>query len=111
MDLKVWIAVINGCNGMVHEIYSKDISSKAVISAKSVLPCQQKRTILTLEILGVMLNYLEVVPWEMIVKHVDKMVPQLQFSGYTQNFRHKVVNTALKTFNDLEQKVSCREPS
>ena len=82
-----------------------------MISAKLLLPYQQKRTILSLEILRVMLHYLEDVPWEIIVKHVDKMVSQLKFSDYKQKFRHEVVNTALKAYNDLEQKVSCREPS
>ena len=109
LDLKVWIAVINGCNRMVHEFYSKDISSKAVIHAKSALPWQQKRTVLTQEMLRVMLNCSEDVPWEIIVKHVDKMVLRLQFSGYTQKFRHEVVNAALKAYDEIGRKVSCGE--
>ena len=94
---------------MVHEFYSKDISSKAVIHAKSALPWQQKRTVLTQEMLRVMLNCSEDVPWEIIVKHVDKMVLRLQFSGYTQKFRHEVVNAALKAYDDIGRKVSCGE--
>ena len=35
LDLKVWIAIVNGCSWMVHEFYSKDISSKAVVHATS----------------------------------------------------------------------------
>ena len=78
LDL-VWVAVINGCNRMVNEFYSTDILSKAVIHAKSALPWQQKRTVLTQEILCVVLNCSDHVPWEMIVKHVDKMILRLQF--------------------------------
>ena len=94
---------------MVHELYSKDISSKNVIHAKSALPWQQKRTVLTQEILGVMLNCSEDVPWEIIVKHVEKMLVRLQFSGYTQKFRHEVVNAALNAYDDIDYKVSCGE--
>ena len=91
---------------MVHEFYSKDISSKAVVHAKSALPWQQKRTVLTKEVLRVILNCSEDVPWETIVKHVEKMVLRLQFSGYTQKFRHEVVNAALKAYDVIKDKVS-----
>ena len=109
LDLKVWVAVINGCNRMVHELYSKEISSKAVIHAKSALPWQQKGTLLTQEILRFMLNCSKDIPWEIIVKHVDKMVLRLQFSGYTQKFCPKVVNAALEAYDGIDHNVSCRE--
>ena len=53
LDLRVWISKINGHNRILHEFYSKDISSKAVIHAKSALSWQQKRTVLTQEMLRV----------------------------------------------------------
>ena len=49
------------------------------------------------------------VSWEIIVRHVDKIILLLQFLGYTQKFRHKVVNAALKAYDDIGHKVSCRE--
>ena len=89
---------------MVHEFYSKDISLKAVIHSKSALPWQQKETALIQEILRVTFNCWEEIPWEIIVKPVRKMVVRLQFSGYTQKFRHKAVNAALKAYDSIDHK-------
>ena len=44
LDLRVWISKINGHDRILHEFYSKDISSKAVIHAKSALSWQQERS-------------------------------------------------------------------
>ena len=54
-----------------------------------------------------MLNCSEDIPWEIIFKHVDKMVLRLQFSGY--KFHHEVVNAALKAYDDIGHNVSCTE--
>ena len=109
LDLRVWIDTINGHNRILHEFYSKEISSKAVIHAKSALSWQQKRTVLTQEILRVILNCSEDISWEVIVQHVNKMVLRLQFSGYTQKFRYEVVKAALKAYDDIKCKVSSGE--
>ena len=45
--------------------------------------------------------------WEVIVQHVEKMVLQMQFSGYTQNFHYKVVIIAAKAYNDIKHRVQC----
>ena len=100
-ELKVWINTINGHNRILHEFYSKEISSKAVIHAKSALSWQQKRTVLTQEILRVILNCSENISWEVIVQHVNRMVLRLQFSRYSQKFRYKVVKAALKAYDDI----------
>ena len=43
LDLKVWVQEIDGLHRIVHEFYSKDVSSKAVMFAKSTLSWKQKR--------------------------------------------------------------------
>ena len=106
LDLKVWIADVNGRSRMIHEFYSKGISSKAVINARSALPWRQKRTVLTQEFLRVILNCSEDVPWEVVTKHIDEMVLRLQFSGYTKKFRHEIVDSALKAYDEIIRKVS-----
>ena len=40
---------------ILHEYYGKSIASKAVVNARSVLPWTVQRTVLTQEVLGVML--------------------------------------------------------
>ena len=37
LDLKVWVQEIDGSHRIVHEFYSKDVLSKAVMFAKSAL--------------------------------------------------------------------------
>ena len=56
LDLKVWVCDIDGEKRIVHEFYAKDVSSKSVINAESALSWQQKRTVLTQEMLRVLLN-------------------------------------------------------
>ena len=90
LDLKVWVENINGRNRILHEFYSKDIASKAVIHARSALSWKQKRTVLTQEILRVMLNCSEEISWEVIVQHINVMVLRMQFSKYTQKFLYKI---------------------
>ena len=109
LDLKVWVESINGRNRILHEFYSKDIASKAVIHARSALSWKQKRTVLTQEILRVMLNCSEEISWELIVQHINVMVLRMQFSKYTQKFRYEIVNAALKAYDEIKRKVSIGE--
>ena len=52
---------------------------------------------LTQEILRVLLNFSKLLPWERRVENVNEMVLRMQYSGYSEKFRYKVVNSALKT--------------
>ena len=56
LDLKVWIEKHEAHAMIMHEFYSKEVSSKNVINAKSAIPWSTKRTVLTQEILRVLLN-------------------------------------------------------
>ena len=51
LDLKVWIEKHETHAMIMHEFYSKEVSSKNVINAKSAIPWSTKRTVLTQEIL------------------------------------------------------------
>ena len=72
LDVKVWVekrdvevdGVTYEANIVMHELYSKGISSKSVIHPRSALPFQSKRTIMTQEILRVLLNCSALLPWE-----------------------------------------------
>ena len=54
LDLKVWVEKIEERRKIMHKHYTKYVSCKMVISAKSALPISTKRTVLTQEALRVL---------------------------------------------------------
>ena len=70
----VWIAslfdkVMHEVNvTLLHEHYSKDVSSKAVIDARSVVPWKVKQTVLTQEDIKVLRNCSRHLTWEEVCK-------------------------------------------
>ena len=110
LDLKVWIEkrtrVGDGGQGrdvqvVLHEFYYKDVASKSVINARSALPWGCKRTILTQEVLRILLNCSRELPWKAIVAHVNHMMLRLQYSGYDRKFREEVVRSTLAAYDRL----------
>ena len=80
---------------MLHEFYYKDVASKSVINARSALPRSCKRTILTQEVLRILLNCSRELLWEAIVDHVNYN------TRVDQKFREEVVRSALASYNRL----------
>ena len=76
----------------------KSMASKAVINARSALNWNTKRTVLTQEVLRVLLNCSRLLPWERVVKNVNDMVLRMQYSGYSKKFRYDVVDSTLKAY-------------
>eukprot|EP00794_Sanderia_malayensis_P013424 gene13424-14803_t len=70
---------------------------------------KQKRTILTQEVLRVLLNCSVCIPWEEVAKHVSNMVLQMQFSGFPKKFRYEIVNSALKAYDEIHRRVELGE--
>ena len=114
LDLKVWIArkivIMNGqdctVNVVLHEFYTKEVSSKMMLSSRSALPMKVKRTVLTQEVLRVLLNCNPEIPWEQMVGHVNNMMRRMQYSGYSKGFRYEIVQSALhacKKIQELDQ--------
>ena len=99
-DLKVPILdmgmYVNNGRKVVYELYSKEVSSKCVINARSAAPWSMKRTVLTQEVLRVLLNCSTDLEWEVKKNHVEMMVARMQFSGYSNKFRSEVVDSAIK---------------
>ena len=67
-------------------IVFNQLSSSGVMKLREAIR-QIKRTVLTQEVLRVMLHCSRLVPWEVVVKHVDEVVLRMQLSGYTKKFR------------------------
>ena len=106
LDLKVWLEtrekeienqVVN-MSVIMYELYSKEMVSKPVINARSALSWSTKRTVLTHDVLSVLLNRSKLLPWERVVENVKEMVLRMQYLGYSEKFRCEVVNTALKAY-------------
>ena len=105
LDLKVWVQEDNdGSSRIIHEFYTKDVSSKSVINANSAFSWRQKRTVLTQELLRVLLNCSPDIPWDRVITHANTMVLRMQYSGYSKKFRHEVVNAALKAYDEIQRK-------
>ena len=75
LDLKVWVekknrvvdsALEREVNVVLHEFYYKDDSSRSVVNARSALPWTCKRTILTQEVLRILINCSRELPWETV---------------------------------------------
>ena len=105
-DLKVWIETKEKetekqdekASLIIYEFRSKSVASKAVINAKSALNWSTKRTVLTQEVLRVLLNCSRMLPWERVVENANEMVLRMQYSGYSKKFRYEVVHSALKAY-------------
>ena len=68
---------------ILYEFYSKSVSSKSVINAMPALSWSTKRTVLTQEVLRVLLNCSKHIPWESVTEKVQEMVLRMQYTGYT----------------------------
>ena len=66
LDLKVWVQEgDDGSSRIIHKFYKKDVLS--VISAKLAFLCRQKQTILTHELLRVLLNCSPDILWDRVI--------------------------------------------
>ena len=89
---------------IVHEHYSKEISAKAVVNARSALPVKTKRTIHTQEVVRILRNCSRHLPWSVAREHVEQYVARMQFSGYRKEFRAEVVESALKAYDMMTER-------
>ena len=76
---------------IMYEFHSKSMASKAVINARSAINWNTKRTVLTQEVLRVLINCSRLLPWERVVENVNEMVLRMQYSSYSKKFRYEVV--------------------
>ena len=60
-----------------------------------------KRTILTQEVLRVLLHCSSLPPWEVTASHVLEMMRRNQYSGYNQRFRYQVLSSGLKAYERI----------
>ena len=76
----------------------------AVINARSAIPWRNKRTILTQEVLRILRNCSDQLPWSTICDHVSMFTARMQYSGYSEQFRAEVVRSALHAYDEMKDK-------
>jgi len=104
LDLKVWIERIGEQRLIVYEHYSKEVSSKAVINAKSAMSENTKRTILSQEMLRIMTHCSRNLPDKIRNSHINEMMKRIQSSGYNKEKRYDIINSALRAYGKLLEK-------
>ena len=104
LDIKMWIAMISGRRWILYEHYEKPMATKAVINAKSAIPTQTKRTVMSQEMLRILLHCSDQLPWDTVCTHLNNFMKKLQYSGYTQPFRYNVMQSAMKAYELIKQK-------
>ena len=86
---------------ILHQYDQKTVDSKMTVHARSSLPWSTKRTVITQEILRILLSCSPKLPWDTTKGHVETYMKRMQFSGYTPRFRGKVVKSAVKAYRKL----------
>ena len=65
---------------------------------------QTKRTVLSQEMLRILLHCSDQLPWETVCHHINEFMKKLQYSGYTQTFRYNVAKSAMNAYDDIKEK-------
>ena len=108
LDIKMWVEKKeNSKVRIMHEFFQKEVSSKLVVHARSSLPWTAKRTVLTQEILRVLLRCSPDLSWEITKTHVEDFLLRIQFSGYTIKFQAEVLKSAIAAYREI-QKEDCQ---
>ena len=102
LDVKVWV---ENNSQVMHEYYSKSVSSKAVIDVQSAMPLKNKRTILTQDLLRVIMRCSPNLPWNTKKTHIEEYALRLQFSGYGEKFIKEIVRSAINAFEKIKRRV------
>ena len=103
LDVKMWIEEVEGRQRILYEHYEKEMATKSVIHATSAIPMSMKRTILTQEMLRIMLHCCKYIQWETVRDHLNKFMRKMQYSGYDQAFRHDVAKSAINAYTTMKE--------
>ena len=103
LDIKMWIEELNGIYKILYEHYEKKMATKMVIHAKSAVPMQIKRTVLTQEMLRILLHCSTDLPWTTVQQHMSNFTLKMQYSGYEQAFRYDVAKSAINAYCTMRE--------
>ena len=69
------------------------------------MPLKDQRTVISQEILRIVLRCSPLLPWERVKMHIEDYMMRLQFSGYDEKFRKQALRSAAKAYNKIKDKV------
>ena len=104
LNIKSWVETTERRTRIKYEHYEKEMATKAVMHARSAVPEQMKRTVLTQELLRRFVNCSRDLPWERVSSHANDFMKKLQFSGYDHKFRYDVVKSAIHAYETIKQR-------
>ena len=88
---------------IMYEHYRKEIASKMNIHARSAILHNQQRNILTQEVIRIMKNCSQELPWETKAKHLEDLSLRMQFSGHDKRMRKAVIKSGLSAYRKMEE--------
>ena len=83
----------------MYENYRKEIASRMTIHARSAIPRNPKRNILTQEVIRILTNF----SGENKVRHLESLSIRMQFSVHDKNMRNGFIESGLKAYRILEK--------
>ena len=99
LDLKTWIGRNkDGMTKIMNEHYIKDVSTRNLINFNSAHPMNTKINILVNEASRILRNCSREMAWEDVVPHLNYFVQRMQFSGYPEETRYKVIKKAIDKY-------------
>merc|ERR1711860_15486 len=84
-----------------YEHYRKSMASRMTVHARSAIPENQKRNIITQEVIRILKNCSRELSWEIKVKHLEQLSLRLQYSGYYMKFRREVIDSGVKAYRKM----------
>ena len=102
LDVKMWMERVGDTRRILYEHYEKEMASKSLIHAKSAIPYKMKQTVLTQEMLRIMLHCCVDLARETVQQHLNNFMRKMQYSGYDQVFRYKVAKSAIHAYRTIQ---------
>ena len=68
------------------------------------MPKSFKRTVLTQEVLRILLRCSPKLPWEVTANHLSMFMMRMQYSGYNKTFRAQVLKSGLNAYENVKVK-------
>ena len=84
----------------MHEHYMKDVATRSLINFNSAHPMNVKINIFVNEATRILRNCSREMKWTDIVPHLNYFIKRMQFSGYPQQVRYKVMKKAIDKYDD-----------
>ena len=100
----MWIAPNKyGDVKIMHEHYIKDVATRGLIDNSSAHPRDMKHNVLVNEATRVLRNGSSELEWEQVTHHLDYFVKRMQYSGYSQETRYKVMKKVIDKHEKIKR--------